>query len=43
MIHPGTSQAERLPILNAQARAQLASLLTNPSLAQLRGGSLLGN
>jgi hypothetical protein len=43
LIQQGIPQAKRLPILNAQARAQLASLLTNPSLPQLRGGSLLGS
>ncbi|MDP2417520.1 MAG: KilA-N domain-containing protein [Hydrogenophaga sp.] len=43
MISHAIPQAKRLAILNTQARAQLASLLTNPSLQQLRGGSLLGD
>lgn len=43
LIQQGLAQATRLPILNMQARAQLASLLTNPSLQQLRGGALLGD
>jgi hypothetical protein len=43
LIQQGLAQATRLPILNIQARTQLASLLTNPSLQQLRGGALLGD
>ena len=42
LIEQQFSQAERLGMLNRLARVQLQSLLTNPSLAPLQGGSLLG-
>jgi len=41
LIQQGVAQARRLQVLNASARAQLESLLTNPSLPPLRGGPLL--
>jgi len=41
LIEMGMSQAERLQKLNANARKQLISLLTNPSLPSLLGGGLL--
>jgi hypothetical protein len=41
LIQQGLSQAQRLQTLNGLARAQLQSLLSNPSLSPLRGGPLL--
>jgi hypothetical protein len=41
LIEQQFSQAERLGMLNRLARVQLQSLLTNPSLAPLQGGSFL--
>ena len=41
LIQQGLSQAQRLQTLNGLARAQLQSLLSNPSLPPLRGGPLL--
>ena len=41
LIQQGMPQAERLQMLNSLARAQLQSLLLNPSLPPLRGGPLL--
>lgn len=41
LIKQGLSQAQRLTMLNELARAQLQSLLSNPSLPPLRGGPLL--
>lgn len=38
LIQQGLPQAKRLAVLNGQARMQLASLLNNASLPQLRGG-----
>lgn len=43
MIQQRMDAAVRLQVLNAQARSQLQSLLTNPSLSPLRGGPLLGH
>jgi len=43
LIQQHVDAAVRLQILNAQARSQLQSLLTNPSLSPLRGGPLLGH
>jgi len=42
LIEQGISSAQRLRILNELARRQLQSLLSNPSLAPLVGGRLLG-
>lgn len=42
LIQQGMSQAQRLAVLNTLARAQLESLLSNPSLPPLRSGPLLG-
>lgn len=42
LIQQKVDQATRLQILNNLARAQLQSLLTNPSLTPLKGGPLLG-
>lgn len=41
LIEQQLPQAQRLQMLNNLARAQLQSLLTNPSLAPLQGGPLL--
>lgn len=41
LIQQGVSQPQRLQMLNGLARAQLESLLSNPSLSPLRGGPLL--
>lgn len=41
LIQQGVAASVRLQILNAQARSQLQSLLTNPSISPLRGGPLL--
>jgi len=41
MIQQGVSQENRLTMLNNLARAQIQSLLTNPSLPPLKGGPLL--
>ncbi len=41
LIQQQLPQTQRLQILNNLARAQLQSLLTNPSLALLQGGALL--
>lgn len=41
LIQQGMPQAQRLQMLNGLARAQLQSLLSNPSLPPLRGGPLL--
>jgi len=41
LIEMGMPQAERLQKLNANARKQLLSVLTNPSVAALVGGRLL--
>lgn len=41
LIQQGLSQTQRLQTLNGLARAQLQSLLSNPSLPPLRGGPLL--
>jgi len=41
LIEMGIPQAERLQKLNANARKQLLSVLTNPSVPSLVGGSLL--
>jgi len=41
LIEQGMSPGERLQTLNAQARRQLESMLTNPSLPPLIGGKLL--
>jgi len=41
LIEQGMSPAQRLQVLNTQARRQLESLLTNPSLPPLVGGKLL--
>lgn len=41
LIEQGMAQSERLAFLNKKARAQLQSLLSNPSLSGLRGGPLL--
>lgn len=41
LIQQGLSQAQRLQLLNSLARAQLQSLLSNPSLSPLRGGPML--
>lgn len=41
LIQQQLPQTQRLQILNSLARAQLQSLLTNPSLAPLQGGALL--
>lgn len=41
LIQQGMSQAQRLAVLNTLARAQLESLLSNPSLPPLRSGPLL--
>lgn len=41
LIQQGVAAPVRLQILNAQARSQLQSLLTNPSISPLRGGPLL--
>ena len=41
LIQQGASQVQRLQMLNGLARAQLQSLLSNPSLPPLRGGPLL--
>ena len=41
LIQQGVAQPQRLQMLNGLARAQLQSLLSNPSLSPLRGGPLL--
>lgn len=41
LIQQGVTQSQRLQTLNGLARAQLQSLLSNPSLPPLRGGPLL--
>ncbi|GAB2531488.1 KilA-N domain-containing protein [Simplicispira piscis] len=41
LIQQGVPQSQRLQMLNGLARAQLQSLLSNPSLPPLRGGPLL--
>ncbi len=41
LIQQQLPQTQRLQMLNSLARAQLQSLLTNPSLAPLQGGALL--
>lgn len=41
LIEQGMPQHQRLTLLNTKARAQLQSLLSNPSITTLRGGSLL--
>lgn len=41
LIEQGMSQSQRLTLLNAKARAQIKSLLSNPSIPTLRGGPLL--
>lgn len=41
LIQQGVAASVRLQVLNAQARSQLQSLLTNPSISPLRGGPLL--
>lgn len=41
LVQQGMPGYQRLHLLNTLARAQLQSLLTNPSLTPLRGGSLL--
>ena len=41
LIQQGMPQTQRLQMLNGLARAQLQSLLSNPSLPPLRGGPLL--
>jgi hypothetical protein len=41
LIQQNVSQHQRLTLLNSLARAQMQSLLTNPSLPPLKGGPLL--
>ncbi len=41
LIQQGVPQSQRIQMLNGLARAQLQSLLSNPSLPPLRGGPLL--
>lgn len=41
LIQQGMDSGQRLLLLNELARVQLKSLLTNPSMGQLRGGPLL--
>lgn len=41
LIEQGMANHQRLAFLNTKARAQLQSLLSNPSLPRLRGGPLL--
>jgi len=43
LIQQGMPAGQRLLVLNEQARVQLTSLLSNPSMGQLRGGPLLND